>query len=102
MSARNLQARQEDLGCVVGGKDAWNRRMNGAKRRIGTGPVRILYVKQAFRNDEVAAPLKPPGSIPLPQQPVAFRNDEVAAPLKHSMRLVVGGYPSVTIKLRLH
>ena len=58
----------------------------------------------AFRNYQVAAPLKPKSTRLLSFALDPFRNYQVAAPLKLfiSGKIVFDGAPSATIKLRPH
>ena len=60
---------------------------------------------RAFRNEQVAAPLKEPCSIHSLPLIRAFRNEQVAAPLKASLGLphaCVTTWLSATNKLRPH
>ena len=67
--------------------------------------VTLRALQGAFRNREVAAPLKPAHGVRLARAPWPFRNREVAAPLKRLARrndCAGGRRPSATVRLRPH
>ena len=70
----------------------------GIPQRTSCGPIEAwalafrAFSVAAFRNEQVAAPLKRRDQQILPLSPGPFRNEQVAAPLKRPLAYCVRGH----------